>query len=366
VDKLTIYYYYMNKEYIICDNREESSFKDITFSGFKRKDVYNSLYESMDKGKIEDACYWLTELFISGKIFDLFEKLMIYNSKIIHINNPNLPYFLFRKYRTFKKSINHISDKGQYIHLRNTQSIRNMLFDIVSTLSTTTKTNKYDNYPKIKKDVDFQIYEIQNKLNATMNILPSTIIRFTDPEELKIIMNEFYFNLKNKNGGYDKCSYWLSWLIGWEKINKKKNIRYEIEQRDIKGVKSKYCKDCIWLIWETIFHELQERDDNIKKQIKSLYLLFIEDYTCGKKLSRLPYVYHSIGYLTLPVKWEQKIRNDYNIFIQCQSNINIMFKSKKNKEVKDYQKKVDPKKSKVDEINSAKMDYLLIKDEKNI
>ena len=43
-----------------------------------------------------------------------------------------------------------------------------------------------------------------------MQILPSHIIRFTDPEELKIIMNEFLFHLKNVNGGYENAIYWVS------------------------------------------------------------------------------------------------------------------------------------------------------------
>ena len=52
-----------------------------------------------------------------------------------------------------------------------------------------------------------------------MQILPSSIIKFTDPDELKIIMNEFYFHLKNKNGGYYDACYWVAWLIHWEKMN---------------------------------------------------------------------------------------------------------------------------------------------------
>ena len=66
----------------------------------------------------------------------------------------------------------------------------------------------------------FSFTSIKSKMNATMQLLPSHIIKFTDPEELRIIMNEFFFNLKNNLGGYDKASYWVSWLIQWEKINK--------------------------------------------------------------------------------------------------------------------------------------------------
>jgi arylsulfatase A-like enzyme len=35
-------------------------------------------------------------------------------------------------------------------------------------------------------------------------------------------------NLKNNLGGYDKASYWIAWLMHWEKINKKKKQVIEI------------------------------------------------------------------------------------------------------------------------------------------
>ena len=34
---------------------------------------------------------------------------------------------------------------------------------------------------------------------------------------------------------------------------------------------SKYCKDPIWMLWEIIFYECNERDENTKLQIQSLY-----------------------------------------------------------------------------------------------
>ena len=73
------------------------------------------------------------------------------------------------------------------------------------------------------------------------------------------------------------------------------------------------------------------------KQIQSLYYLFKHDYTAGKRNARLPLLYHSMGYLTLPLNFKVEIRKDKNIFLQTQSNINIMFKTKKKKEQKTYQ-----------------------------
>jgi hypothetical protein len=327
----------MNKDFIIIDPRPLEAFKDSTFSGFKKRDVYNKLFRTVEEGKIEESCYWCTECICSGYSIELFEKLIIHNSKVTHINSPKLPEFLWRKYNSFLSSFDHISkkEKDQLIHLRNTQSIRNCLFDLVTTISSSPKNKRFDKYPKVTED-DFQYSKIQSKLSATMKILPSHILRFTDPEELKIIMNEFLFHLKNKNGGYENACYWVAWLVQWEKVNKKKKIKFEIEQREINEVNPKYCKDCIWLLWEIIFYECSERSNDIKIQIQSLYRFFRDNFTPGKRNSRLPLIYHAIGYLTLPIKFNIPIRKDKNLFLQTQCNVNLMFKGKKQNEVKNY------------------------------
>jgi hypothetical protein len=327
----------MNKDYIIIDGRPLEAFKDKTFSDFKKKDVLNSLFKSIDQGKTEEACFWCTECIVSGYCEELFEKLIIYNSKNIHINNPKLPILLYRKYNDFINSYNHIpkKEKDKLIHLRNTQSIRNLLFDIVTTFITSPKKNKLINHDKIKDD-DFQFTNIKNKLKATMQILPTNTIRFTDPEELKIIMNEFFFHLKNTNGGYYDACYWVNWLIQWEKYNKKLKKKYEIENRNINNVNPKYHNDCIWLIWEIIFKEASTRNDIINKIIQNIYSLFINNYTPAKKNTRISLIHHAIACLTFKINTKSNIRNNKDIFIQTQCNINIMFKNKKSNEISNY------------------------------
>ena len=336
----------MNEEYLIVDPRPLEAFKDKTFSEFKKRDVYNTLFKSIETGKVENACFWVTECIVSGYTIDILEKLIIFASKIIHINNSKLPQYLWNKYSTFMNSIDHISrkERKQYIHLRNTQSVRNCFHDIVVTLTMSSKTKRYDKYPKPKEDQDFTFKAIQSKMNATMQTLPSHIIKFTDPEELRIIMNEFFFNLKNNLGGYEKASYWVAWLIQWEKINKKKKIKYEIEERPIKGLKKQLCRDIIWLLWSVIFEEANLREATIKQQIQSLFFLYKHNFSSGKRNARLPLVYHAIGYLTLPIKFTVPIRNNLDIFIQTQCNVNKMYQTKKKNEVKDYVEPLKPAK----------------------
>ena len=73
----------MNKEYIIIDPRPLEAFKDKTFSGFKKREVLNTLMKSIEQNKVEPTCYWCTECIVSGYCQELFEKLFVLS--LIHI-----------------------------------------------------------------------------------------------------------------------------------------------------------------------------------------------------------------------------------------------------------------------------------------
>ena len=349
-------------ESMIIDPRPLEVFKEKTFSEYKKREVYSTLFKCIEQGKVEDACYWATECIVSGYSIELYDKLFLLNSKLTHINSPNLPAFLWRRFKTFEKTYNHISqkEKNKLIHLRNTSDVRNNIMDIIVTITMAPKQNRHDKLPKINESSDFLFHNIKNKLTATMQLLPSHIIRFTDPEELKIIMNEIFFHLKNKNGGYEQAIYWICWLLQWEKKNKKEKRKFEIEERNIHTVKSQYCKDIIWLVWEIIFEETNLREENIKQQIKSLFSYFRNDFTTGKRNSRLIILYHSIGYLTLPLDWNIPIRTNKTLFLVTQCNIHKMFLLKKEKEVKHYTEIQKPKKikGKLKEIIEDRMNQL--------
>ena len=329
----------MNDQYKIIDTRILESFKQKSFSGYKKNDVINAVLKSMEMKKVENACYWTTECIISGYTLLLWNKLLIFSSKIIHINNPNLPYYLLKKNKVLMNQVERLGkSKENILLLRNSQMVRNLLFDIVSTLTTSPKTKRYDKLPKIDEKEDFQFHNIQKRLCAQMNILPDHIIHFNDPNELRIIINEIFTLSKNKQFGYEKCCYWILWILKWENIHKKKKTAWTIDERDIPDISKKYRTDVIWAIWETIIEEMKIRNDrNITKQILSLFSLFKCNYTSGKRNSRIPIIFYAIGFLTHTINFNQTIRCDYKIFIQVQSNVNKMFLSKKISEIKETQ-----------------------------
>ena len=212
----------MNSNYTIDDCRDIDSFKIKTFSGYKKTDVIKALINSIDNVKIDAICHWISECIISGYTIEIFDKIILHSSMLIHINNPTLPMFLYSKLIEFNNFVNNknTKDKNDSILLRNQQFIRHILICISIIISTSLKTKKYNKPPVIKKH-EFSIDYIQTKLKANMNILPSNFIKLNEPDELKIIINEIYFNLKDNINGYNQAIYWVSWLLEWEKYNKK-------------------------------------------------------------------------------------------------------------------------------------------------
>jgi len=317
----------MDEQYLIEDLRLQDQFKTTTFSGYKKTEVFNTLFKSIENDRVENACHWLTELIISGYITDLWDKLIIFSCKIIHINNPLLPHYLYRNNTKIYYHINRYLKKD-YIHLRNNLSIRNTLFDVVTTLTTSSKTKRFDKNKRFNDQDNFEYKNIKNRLIASHNYLPENFIQFNEPEELGVILNEFVFNLKNSKSGYERCVFWIQWLIKWDKLHTKKLGKCELQPRAV-DVDAKHRVNIVWLIWAGIFHEYKSRHIEIKRQINALYYLYCNNFTGQKRNTRLPILHNTIALLTYDIDLAVPIRRDKQMFIQSQCNLNMMFKAKK-------------------------------------
>lgn len=342
----------MLKDYEIIDSRGVDKFKKKTFSGYKKADVFKTLFKCIESKKVENSCNWLIECIISGYIIDLWEKLLLYSIKVININNPNLPNILYKNNILFNNicsRYNLKNNKEEILLLRNNDEIRNIFISLLGLILQSDKNKRYDEYPKLN-DEDFNMENIMKRATSKLNLLPSNFIHFNEPVELKLIFNELYYSFKNTdNNGYEKSIYWILWLIQWEKMNKKKLSNWTIDDRN-EDIKKQHRSDVVWLIWELIFLELNDKDKNTVKQVKSLYELFIDNYSLNKKIKRLPLIYQSILYLLQKIDYSIKPLNNIDIYLKLQLNVNTLFKIKKTNEINDIKlvpkKKVKKKKEK--------------------
>ena len=111
----------------INDIRTPIEFRGISFSEFKKTDVRKQLIEAMLKGKVEPACYWSAELICAGHLGDLWEIVINYMAKHIHLGNPKLAIYLKMRYENFRNIMMqgiHISE----LEVRNDDKIRKLFF----------------------------------------------------------------------------------------------------------------------------------------------------------------------------------------------------------------------------------------------
>ena len=72
----------------IIDSRKILDFKKYTFCNYKKKDVISTLFKSIQTKQVESACYWFIECIVSGYVLDIWDRIIIFTSKVITINNP--------------------------------------------------------------------------------------------------------------------------------------------------------------------------------------------------------------------------------------------------------------------------------------
>ena len=317
--------------YQINDSRLEKLFQKKTFSNFLKTDVNKAIQKTIIDGKIEASCNWGVEMVISGYTHQLYEKLILLAIKVINVNNPRLPHLLYRRYEYFYNIFNKKYNK-QILLLRNDQQIRNHITELICILCKSNK-GKPLGLKKINQS-DFNVEVLRSKLEAKSGDYINNLYRPGDPNEFKIITNEFYYHLIEKN--YDKCVYWLSWINEWEKKMIKKEGYYKCGYRELKNIDVKLYTDYIWFFWEILLKQsMKLNNDVLNHQIQSLYKLFKLDYKPSKKSKRMCMLLNAIKYFTEYYNINNPIILEYHWIVQACGNINYMYNQKKQHEITD-------------------------------
>ena len=116
--------YYMNDNEI-NDIRQSKDFKGMTFSKFKRSEVKKLLVKELFNENLEQSLYWSIELICTGCYMDLWEIIILFISKYVHLGNPKIVIYLEMRYQVFRN----IMKQGHYtseLQLRNNPNIRNI------------------------------------------------------------------------------------------------------------------------------------------------------------------------------------------------------------------------------------------------
>ena len=321
----------MESEFQINDIRTISEFKGESFSKYKKTDVRKELLNSMLNNKIENACNWSSELICAGQFLDLWDIILTFLGKHIHLANPKLAIYLEMRYEKFKNIIS--SGYGDdLLRLRNNPTIRSMFAEIICIVCSSNKKHSFQGI-KINKQEEYDIIHMSNKLKAPSVTNAQTFYRKDDPKELFIAINEFAYHISSdSNNGLQAC-FWLEWIMEFQSICIKKKEKCLCERRSNIPVDDKFQMDPIWVLWEIILDNSKNIDNIKMKILNSILKLYCLKYTPSVKKKRRYLIYYAISILTEKYDTKIEIIKDKELVETVVKKINSVYKQIKKNEI---------------------------------
>ena len=313
----------------INDIRDPKEFKGITFSEFKKTDVKKELIKNLYNAKIEPSCYWSAEMICAGHYADLWDTIIGFYTKHIHIGNPKLITYLELRINNFKEILSN-GYRDQEIRLRNNEKMRKLFCEVMCVLCESRKKHCYSEV-KVKKE-DFDLTQMTERFKAPNINYAEDIFLKDDPKELFIPLNEFAYNISEEGKNSISACYWIEWIIEFESICKQKKDKFKCERRQFANVEAKFQMDIIWLIWDIFLQEARKRSSFVQRIVNSALTIFCLRYTSGCHKKRRLLLYFVIEVFTEPFSVEEEMIKEKNKIIVIQQNINKIYKQIKKNE----------------------------------
>lgn len=307
----------------IDDIRQQKDFKGITFSEFKKADVKRELEKNLYNAKIEPACFWSAEMICAGHYADLWDAIIGFYTKHIHIGNPKLITYLELRIDNFKEIIsNGYSD--QELRLRNNEKMRKLFCEIMCVLCEAKKKHCYTEV-KVTK-VDFDLTQMTDRFKAQNITYAKDIFMKEDPKELFISVNEFAYNITDEGKNSVSACYWMEWIIEFETICKQQKYKFKCERRLFANVDPKCQMDIVWIIWDIFLTEATKRNALVQRIVNSALNIFCLRYRSGCHKKRRLLMYFVIEVFTEPFSIDEEIIKDKPKILVITQNINKIYK----------------------------------------
>lgn len=308
----------------INDVRSPPQFKGISFSNYKKTDVRNQLIENIKNGKLEPAAYWCAELVCAGHFQEIWEIVLHYAGKHIHLGNPKIIIYLQMRYEIFRN----IMAKGEYLvehDLRNNATIRRLFAEVVSVLALSPRKHSFEPI-KISRESEFDMTQMSERLKAPTVGYVADIMRPRDPKEIFIPCNEFSYHVSPDSRSTIEACYWIEWVIEFDAICKKRKVECSCDRRTHVPVENRFQKDIIWILWDAVKHYVDlTQNPFIQKLYDALLQIFCIKYTTAACKKRRYLLYFAVALLTEDVKPDIELIPQKNVVQNVVDKINLIY-----------------------------------------
>ncbi len=314
----------------INDARQAPQFRGVTFSKYKKTDVKVQLVNALKKGKIEPACYWAAEFVCAGHYMELWELIIHYTAKYIHLGNPKIAVYIENRLSVFKNIIlqGHFTN---ILQLRNNASVRKIFAEVITTICISNKKPAFEQI-KINRVEEFDITQMTEKLKAPSPDYAQPFFQKKDPLELLIPMNEFAYSISPERRNMLSACYWIEWIIEFEVICRKKKEHCYCDKRGY-DVETKFNRDPIWLVWDILDHYCKEQNNLFNQKIMdSLLNLFCLKYNNSTPKKRRYLLYFAVSLITETVTTNIELVSDKMVVEAVFEKINSVYKQIKKAE----------------------------------
>lgn len=314
----------------INDMRQANDFKGVSFSDYKKGDVKKQLIDAMLCNKLETACYWSAELICAGHFSDLWEIILYFTSKHIHIGNPKIAIYLEMRYNIFRNIMNKANIVNE-IDARNDEECRKLFAEVMITLSLSQRKMSFEEV-KIKRHEDFDMTYMKERLKAASMKYAEPFFMQKDPKEIFIALNEFAYSISSESANITNACYWFEWLIEFDASCKKRKLQCKCEPRN-HPIEAKFRSDVIWVLWDAIMYYGEALNiPLVTKTLQSLLRLFCIRYTnaCGKRRKYM--LYYAISLITETVPVNIHLVENKDLLSSGLSKVNFIYKQVKKNE----------------------------------
>lgn len=317
----------------INDKRTIQDFRGLSFSKFQKTKVKSEILNCFINNKLEPACYWAAELVCAGHFIDLWDTIILFISRYIHVGNPKLPIYINMRLNNFKDILSNGYASNE-LSMRNNVKVRQLFSEIICIICQSRKKHSLESV-KIHKSDEFDMTHMASKLKAPSVDFIKDTFKPDDPKEFYIAMNEFAYHISSSSKNCVSACYWLEWILEFESLCKqKKESTCIAETRTFAPVLDKFKKDTIWIVWDIILYECGKRNNPlIKKIINALLDIFSIKYTSGVKKKRRFIIYFAVNMLTEMVDLNIDIITNKAHVDNVMKKIGLVYKDvKKNEE----------------------------------